>query len=180
MEKSLPSTSLLKSVLLSASLLLGTALLTGCGGNNVDVAQSLPSSFSASHAMSTCLWQGPVGTAPTDVNEAYPDAGTQYWATQFKIPAGDRVFLKGQFAYSRYISFNSYRTDNSPAVALTDYQISPDAGSTNPFIADAARYAPNRSFTIEVVPTSAAGTPAPSTLYADSDYGQTITVWYRV
>ncbi|MFM0205308.1 hypothetical protein PQR53_36420 [Paraburkholderia fungorum] len=180
MEKTTSASSLIKSVVLSGSILVSTVLLSGCGGDSVDAAHPLPASFSASHAMSTCLWQGPVGTAPTDVNEAYPDAGAQYWAAQFKIPSGARVFLKGQFTYSRYVSFNSYRTDNSPAVALTDYQIAPDAGSTNPFIGGAARYATNRNFTVEVVPTSEAGTPAPNTLYADSDYGQTITVWYRV
>lgn len=170
----------IKSVVLIASLLLGTTMLAGCGGDSVSTSQSLPASFAASHAMNTCFWQGPVGIGPADVNEAYPDSGATYWATQFKVPTGTRVFLKGQFAYSRYISFNSYRTDNSPAVALTDYQIAPDSGSTNPFVSGSARYAPNRNYTVEIVPAPAPSTAAPNTLYANSDYGQTITVWYRV
>ncbi|MFM0337999.1 hypothetical protein [Paraburkholderia fungorum] len=169
-----------KSVVLITSVLLGTAMLSGCGGDGVNTEQTLPSSFAISHPMSSCFWQGPVGTAPADVNEAYPDAGATYWVSQFKVPTGTRVFLKGQFAYSRYISFNSYRTDNSPAVALTDYQITPDAGSTNPFVPGAARYGANRNYTVEIVPTSPSGSAAPNTLYAESDFGQTVTLWYRV
>lgn len=179
MQTSEGKRSILKSVVLSLMVMLGTTAISGCGGD-VDVAQPLPASFSVSHAMTSCLWQGPVGTAANEVNEAYPDSGATYWSAQFQIPAGARVFLKGQFAYSRYMSFNSYQTNDAPAVALTDYQIAPDAGSTNPFVPGAARYASDRNYTVEIVPTAASGTAAPNTLYADSDYGQTITVWYRV
>lgn len=154
--------------------------MSGCGGGGIDASQPLPASFSVAHAMTSCLWQGPVGTAANEVNEAYPDSGATYWTAQFQIPAGARVFLKGQFAYSRYMSLNSYQTNNAPAVALTDYQIAPDAGSINPFVPGAARYAASRNYTVEIVPTPAPGTTAPNTLYADSNYGQTITVWYRV
>ncbi|NMM04066.1 hypothetical protein HHL24_40175 [Paraburkholderia sp. RP-4-7] len=170
---------ILKSVMLRGLVMLGAVAMSGCGGG-IDTAQPLPASFSVAHAMTTCLWQGPIGTAVGEVNEAYPDSGATYWSAQFKIPAGARVFLKGQFAYSRYMSFNSYQTNNAPAVALTDYQIAPDAGSTNPFVPGAARYAANRNYTVEIVPTAASGTATPNTLYANSEYGQTITVWYRV
>lgn len=170
---------LIKSVVLIVPI-LSAAALSGCGGDNVAAAQPLPASFAVSHAMTSCLWQGPVGTAPNEVNEAYPDSGATYWTAQFKVPAGTRVFLKGQYAYSRYLSFNSYQTNNSPAAKLTDFQIAPDAGSTNPFVSGASRYAANRNYTLEIVPTSAPSTVASNTLYGDSDYGQTITVWYRV
>ncbi|MFM0169136.1 hypothetical protein PQR33_07250 [Paraburkholderia sediminicola] len=170
---------LAKSVVLIAPI-LSAAALSGCGGDNLAAAQPLPASFAVSHAMTSCLWQGPVGTASNEVNEAYPDSGATYWTAQFKVPAGARVFLKGQYAYSRYLSFNSYQTNNSPAAKLTDFQIAPDAGSTNPFVTGASRYAANRNYTLEIVPTSAPSIAASNTLYGDSDYGQTITVWYRV
>ncbi|CAG4918818.1 hypothetical protein R70241_04685 [Paraburkholderia saeva] len=180
MKSSTKIGSSIQSVVLSISMLLSTSLLSACGGDIHQETPDTPASFAVSHAMSTCFWQGPYGTSPADTNIAYPDSGATYWSAVFKVPTGTRVFLKGQFPYSRYISYNSYRTDNSPASALTDYQITPDAGSTNPFVDGAIRYAPARNYAVEVVPTAQAGAAAPNTLYADSDFGQTITIWYRV
>jgi hypothetical protein len=172
-------TRAIKLGLLIGLMAASVAILTACGGS-VDGPAPLPVSFSVAHPMTTCLWKGPFGTAAGEINSAYPDGGASYWSAVFTVPAGDRVFLKGQYPYARYMSFNTYRPDNTAASALHDEQIAADAGSSNPFTVGAARYAANRNYALEVTPTAAAGTAAPNTLYANAGYGQAISVIFRV
>ncbi len=154
-------------------------MLAACGGS-YDPEVRLPASFAAAHPLSTCLMQGPFGTGPHEINVAYPDGGATYWSAVFTVPTGDRVFLKGQYAYARYMSFNTYAPDNSPATAIHDEQIAADAGSTNPYAVGANRYVENRNYTLEIVPTAASGTAAPNTLYANSSHGQPISMVFRI
>ena len=146
-------------------------------------AQSEP----VSEPPATCFWEGPISTErPTTRgfdgrNFNFPEESATYWMARFRIPAGDRVVLRGRYPHGRYMSINSY-TDGEPVDALSDINIAPDPGSTNPFVAGARRDLPNRSWTVTVVPESppADGSRQPNTIYGSQSVGEPIELFYRV
>jgi len=81
------------------------------------------------------------------------------------IHAGYRIFVfysdgtigyrvRGEFPYAAFMSFTIY--DNAFLyAALTDYEIEADPGSINPFHPNELVNAPNRSFTVTVLPHGA-------------------------
>jgi hypothetical protein len=122
---------------------------------------------------STCFWGVPTG--PLDgVNILGPDTNVGYWYDIFQLPAGAKIVLHGQFPHSRFTSLTSYGTVNGVrGVALgglSDFEITPDPGSENPFRSGTMRTAHNRAYTVtlsgEVDPGS--GNRAPNTF----DVGQ--------
>jgi len=178
------------------AITLSAAILSACGGGDSSTSATptptpaptavptptptpLPASFSVQHATQSCLWKGPLSRDNPNGNFAYPDTGAAYWSATLTIPAGARVFLKGQFPYSRYISYVSYNSLAQPVNVLGDHSIQPEVGSTNPFIAGNPRYADARDYQVEVVAGNAPATPAANTLYTGTP-GPTVTVWYRV
>ena len=87
----------------------------------------------------TCFWaRGPVSKDPY-INIAYPDAGVFYWNATFTAPEGARLYLKGIFPHSRYMSLISYDGRGAPIESLADYLIVPDENSINPFVDGASR-----------------------------------------
>jgi hypothetical protein len=84
---------------------------------------------------------------------------------QMDIHAGYRIFvfhsdgtigyrIRGEYPYAAFMSFTIY--DNALLYgALTDYQIDADPGSINPFLANELVNAPNRSYTVTVLPDGA-------------------------
>jgi hypothetical protein len=100
--------------------------------------------------LTDCFWVGTV--SPTTFNILIPDSGLVYWLTQFRLPAGARLELAGQYPYARYLSFNSYNPTGQPVDALNDQQIEPDAGGINPYLPGAQRLAPRRDYTVRVEP----------------------------
>lgn len=46
-----------------------------------------------------CFWVDTL--SPTTFNVRLPDLGVPYWISQFKLPAGATLELKGQCPYSR-------------------------------------------------------------------------------
>ena len=79
-----------------------------------------------------CFWaRGPISSDPY-INIAYPDSNVYYWAAVFSMPEGSTLEIKGDYPYSRYMSFFSYNERGKPIASLTDYQIQSEA--TNPFI----------------------------------------------
>ncbi len=99
-----------------------------------------------------CFWHyGPFGVGNGKENVAFPEAGANYWATIYVRPPGAVIRLKGRYPRSRFMSFISYRTAGTPLDGLADYQIRPDAGSTNPFVTGSRRDLPQRSFTVELM-----------------------------
>lgn len=84
---------------------------------------------------------------------------------QMDIHAGYRIFafqsdgtigyrVRGEFPYAAFMSFTIY--DHALLyAALTDYQIDADPGSINPFHPNELVNAPNRSYTVTVLPHGA-------------------------
>ncbi len=122
---------------------------------------------------STCFWAVGVINGGT-LNIAYPDAGANYWAAVYTVPAGATLELKGEYPRARYASVESYNAVGVVTDALVDYQINPDSGSRNPFRAGVQRDVKQRSFTITMLDSSPAkplspdqrsGEPARNYLY---------------
>ena len=138
----------------------------------------------AGKGLTDCFW---VGTLSHDTfNILIPDLGVVYWVSQFRLPAGSSLELKGQYPRARYLSFASYNPMGQPVDSLNDQLIQPDAGSTNPFLPGAARASAKRSYTITLAARALqAGqrvdesTRARNTLYlpaGDAD----LQLWMRV
>ena len=85
--------------------------LAACGGENSD---SSPVT-AVEPRLSTCFWNGPYVKENPAANFAYPDTGAAYWTAEYSLPEGATLKLDGDFPYSRYISYNSYRSDGTPA-----------------------------------------------------------------
>ena len=96
-----------------------------------------------------CFWlRGPFSSDPY-INVAYPDSNVYYWAAVFSMPEGSNLELKGDYPYSRYMSFVSYDEGGRPIESLADYLITSD--SQNPFIAGNNRLNFQRSYSINVI-----------------------------
>jgi hypothetical protein len=90
-----------------------------------------------SPVLPACAWRYQVG--PTTLNAAFPDSNALYWITSFKVQPALSIVVKGQFATARYSSLTVYNAKFSPFATngitseLTDFQIAPNHGSTNPW-----------------------------------------------
>lgn len=116
-----------------ALFVCGTAVI-GCGGEpslsssgRGDAATTADSSLSAGE----CAW--PVRADKQTLNIAYPDTAATYWATSYALASGETLELRGAFPAARYASFISYGPSGGALDVLTDRDIEPDQGSTNPF-----------------------------------------------
>ncbi|MFN8133611.1 MAG: hypothetical protein U0R70_18870 [Solirubrobacteraceae bacterium] len=122
----------------------------------VAAALALPASPAAAAyvggAGTNCFWHyGPFGVGKGKENVAFPEGGSNYWATIYVRPPGAIIRLKGSYPRSRFMSFISYRVAGTPLDGLADYQIKPDAGSTNPFVTGSRRDGKRRSFTVDLI-----------------------------
>ena len=104
-------------------------------------------------------------TDPGTVNAAYPDDSAIYFIGSYAAVPGTRLRIEGDFPHARYMSFNVYDPAARPFAALADLQITPDAGSTNPFVRGADRTTGKRRYTAFVEFGAAPERPAPNTLY---------------
>jgi hypothetical protein len=161
-------------------------VMAGCSDSNSNSdnnnAPQAGNEFSA--PPSECLWVGPYVKENEGFNFAYPDSGAVYWSAAYRLPeAGAYITLEADFPHSRYISYNSYREDTSPAQALTDQDIAPENGSINPFIGGNSRNDPYRRYLISVLSGEppAAGEPVEAnTLYdATATAGEEAILVYR-
>jgi len=123
-----------------------------------------------------CFWHyGPFGVGSGKENVAFPEANANYWASIYVRPPGSTLKLKGTYPHARYMSIITYRISGTPLDGLADYQIKPDAGSTNPFVPGNRRDARRRSFTLNLVAgvnpgytlNGVAGLPARNDLYVE-------------
>ena len=78
-----------------------------------------------------CAWA--VRADAETLNIAYPDTAATYWAISYDLAPSETLELSGTFPSARYASFNSYGPHGGAIDVLTDSDIRPDAGSTNPF-----------------------------------------------
>ncbi|MBL4797188.1 MAG: hypothetical protein JKY50_07230 [Oleispira sp.] len=164
----------------------GISLLVACGGNSSSNKNTtIPDQELTPPAqVNNCFWGDPYSIANPASNFAYPDTGATYWHAKYILPEGANLKLTGQYPYARYMSFNSYRNDATPAFALMDQDIAADTGSINPFTAGAERNNENRDYQIQLQAGEAPQSPLDNTLYDyaqtdDQSIGQT-TLLYRV
>lgn len=133
--------------------------------------------------LSSCFW--PATVSPSTFNILIPDSGVVYWVSQYRLPAGASLTLRGQFPKARHISLNTYDEAGQPVDRLNDLMMAPNAGSTNPFRPNARRDVAQRDYQVTLAQTAlAAGARVddasrPSnTLYAPQD--APVQLWYRV
>jgi hypothetical protein len=114
----------------------------------------------------------------TTTNVLAVDTNAVYWGGTYGALPGTRIRIEGQYPHARYISWNLYDSAARPIDALSDVQLAPNPGSTNPFVPGASRTAEPRDYTafIEIGPKPAQ--PAPNTLYTGDSRGGTFL--YRV
>jgi hypothetical protein len=141
------------------------------------VGFALPASAAAQGVDTTCQFSLTRLDATT-TNVLAVDTNAVYWGGTYAALPGTRIRIEGQYPHSRYISWNVYDAAARPIDALSDVQLAPDPGSTNPFFPGASRTAEQRDYTafIEVGPRPEQ--PAANTLYTGSSQGGTFL--YRV
>jgi len=98
----------------------------------------------AAEVTQPCFWHSPNDLPVVDTN-------ARYWRADFDLSDGERLEFRGTFPFARLMSFNLHRrSDNALLDAVTDTQLSPTAGSTNPFLSGAKRYAVKRDYTFSL------------------------------
>jgi hypothetical protein len=139
----------------------------------------------------TCFWEGPISTKrPTTRgfdgrNFNFPEESATYWLARFHLAEGAELVLRGAFPHGRYMSLNAY-SEGNPTDSLSDVRVRADAGSRNPFRAEARRDVRDRSWTVTVVDEPppagrAAGEPRErNTIYAQPEGDAPIELAYRV
>ncbi|MGA7435354.1 MAG: hypothetical protein WBW44_06985 [Solirubrobacterales bacterium] len=127
-----------------------------------------------------CFWTGPFTADNPKTNIAYPGTEITYWGAKFVTPPGSVLTLKGRYPHARYSSFNAYESNGASASSVSDRQIRPDRGSTNPARPGKNRNARNRSFTLTVRGEPAPAKSARNTLYAEPSEGSHQDILYRV
>jgi hypothetical protein len=137
----------------------------------------LPAAASAQGADSTCQF-ALTRLDATTTNVLALDTNAVYWGGTYAALPGTRIRIDGEYPHARYTSWNVYDAAARPIDALSDVELAPDPGSSNPFLPGADRTVAERSYTafIEVGPQPAQ--PAPNTLYTGDSRGGTFL--YRV
>ena len=109
----------------------------------------------------------------------YPDAYANYW--RFALNRTDEyqnvgIKVTGSYPDARYMSFNVYNDKNlSPIASITDVDITPDAGSVNPFVTESNA---DNSYTIYVVPEGTNNVSGDNVVYFDDSLNR-ISVFLR-
>jgi hypothetical protein len=107
-------------------------LIIGCG-----IAVSAPAAPAEAATLPRCAW--PLIFGVDNYNIAYPDTAAVYWSTQYLVTSDLEIKVNGVFPDARYASLNVYDSTTSSFTSegvgsnLPDYQITPDAGSVNPW-----------------------------------------------
>ncbi len=125
---------------------------------------------SASAATRPCL----LTVEPTSDREniIWPEITTTYESGEVPVLPGGYTEIRGEYPHARFFSLQTSGLNGKNVSGWADYQITPDAGSVNPFVPGANRQATHRGYTMRVVdaPVPASG-PAPNTLYSTSADG---------
>lgn len=141
-----------------------------------------------SGSLKTCFWPGPrtrPGIYTTDpdafyIENQFSDSGTTYMWSSLQLPEHAKLVLKGRFPHMRHWNFSLYTQDGGFSTnGLTDTEINPDAGSSNPFRTDVRRDVTARSYTIQIVNGKAPANPQANTLYTYSEAGKPMPIVMR-
>jgi hypothetical protein len=117
----------------------------------------------------------------------WPDKRPTYLFGEIVLPAGTELTVRGRFPHVRFFNFSIYQWERNTFVgadggSIDGYDIEPDAGSTNPFVAGADRNATKRDFTIRILTREApanAADRARNTVYLGNK-DQTILGGFRM
>ncbi len=153
-------------------ILWAAALSSGCNDDHSAAEKPIPDS--------SCVWVGPYGKDNPDTNFGYPDTGAAYWTATYSLPEGATLRVHGEFPYARYMNLTVYDPDTVAVTSLSDFRISPDPGSSNPFLPGAERLNRSRHFTLQVLPGTPPDQPPPNTLYDGAASGERTTLALRV
>ena len=150
------------------------------------LALQAPSAAAQERPLATCFWEGPISTErPTTRgfdgrNFNFPEESATYWLARFTLPSGSKLVLVGGYPFGRYMSVNAY-SEGAPTDALSDIDIAPDPGSTNPFLPGARRDVVARGWRVTVINAAPPSGPREAnTIYARPQPGDPIELAYRV
>jgi hypothetical protein len=134
---------------------------------------------SAGHAatplLPLCSWAfEATGTGITNI--ATPDTNAAYWVMPLDTRNWASMVIRGVYPRARFFNFSTYTATGGAISTITDADISPDAGSTNPF-ATATATASTQPQTYTV--TIGAGAPGSANVLQVAG-SQLIFVVYRV
>lgn len=104
-----------------------------------------------------CDW--PAVAAPNTVRSPVQmDTHAAYAMYPFAVPATDTALrIQGEFPFAAFLSFGIYDANSGFLFsAITDYQITPDPGSVNPFLNGSLVAAEKRSYTVYLRPNGSA------------------------
>lgn len=110
------------------------------------------------------------------------DLNAQYLSYQFKIPRGQKLKLQftGDFPLARYMSYHVYdQATENPTSWISDSEISPDAGSVNPYQQGVDRYSPNRRYTLKTELGNSINEKGLELPY-DEKHDRYVDIWYRI
>lgn len=133
------------------------------------------------------FFQGPRGWAywnlleypkPIQNPNLWPDTQSTYFISQFSLPAGATLTMRGAYPRARYFKFALYKARGGTFVStgedIAGWDIAADPGSTNPFVVGNDRLTEPRDYTVSIVARDAPEKPgdrAANTLYAGSGGG---------
>ena len=106
----------------------------------------LPAAASAQGVDTTCSF-ALTRLDATTTNALALDTNAVYWGGTYAAVPGTRIRIEGQYPHARYISWNVYDAAARPIDALSDVQLAPEPGSSNPFLPGADRTVTDRSYT---------------------------------
>lgn len=82
------------------------------------------------------------------------DFNANYYVFPYEVDPDTEIVIKGQFPYSRYMSFTLSGQIDTVIATAPDRALIPDPGSTNPFLPGADWNAENRNYTIRIRSTA--------------------------
>lgn len=138
-------------------------------------------------AIKSCFWPGPklrTGFYTTDPDDyglenQIPDIGNTFSTAWFKIPAGAKIVMRGDFPHMRHWGFVTYTEEGVPRDGIHDIEIEPDPGSFNPFRPGVRRDAQPRRYTLSIVNGNPPSPRPPNTIYTLAEPGAAVGMHMR-
>lgn len=171
------------SSMFKAGALLGALALSACtsegdSGNRQTSAVPSGASSNAPVLSSASLAQAmgsstPLGLGcgwvaasdPDKANIAFPDSEAKYWVAAAPVSPQTRLRIDGRYPDARYFSYNAYDVALRPTDAVADFELSPRAGSQNPFSPASAQPGGQYTAYLEYGPPPQPNTRKPNTFY---------------
>jgi len=152
---------------------------------STDIARS--DNVFKNNAIQSCFWPGPklrpgfYTTDPDDygVENQLPDTGNTFSTAWFRVPAGAKIVVKGEFPHMRHWSFVTYTEKGEPRDGINDIDIDPEPGSSNPFRAGVPRDVMPRHYTFTIVNGTPPNPRPRNTVYTLAEPGTSIGMHMR-